>query len=362
MKQLLVGAGAIFFVASGSAAAGELCDAATQAAPGLACAEAPLGVALSRDPLRAQSLAGLGRGGETRFRRHFGLDPARYAIVEFDDPALLGGHIRALNAGGFKRTLPWFAPTAYLAAISAAAVSQARAEGEAADLAPERIEALAAEAAARARAVFTPFEIADDEAGVVPHEVGHGWYTEAFWPGITLDTDGHYGGPGADWMDETAAVLVEGGDFPDNRRRDFLEIYHGEAADMRGYLLDLAGFLNREHPGKAAVAQDAAKAESNATGAPVVAVVPRGSGPEQDRFSAYYPMARVFADYLIERTGDTAVFGSIGDSFARGETFDRWLANEGTRRGLAGTVPELQDAWLTWLTMRFREPGPVSGS
>ena len=65
------------------------------------------------------------------------------------------------------------------------------------------------------------------DAGVLPHEIGHGWYVELFWPGAVQDRSGHYGGPGPDWLDETAAILMETEAFAADRRRQFEQIYRG---------------------------------------------------------------------------------------------------------------------------------------
>lgn len=61
------------------------------------CVETPGGVAIAASAERAADLASLARLGEQRFNRQFSLQPTRYALFEFDDPAHVGGWQRAFS-------------------------------------------------------------------------------------------------------------------------------------------------------------------------------------------------------------------------------------------------------------------------
>ena len=350
-------AAAVFMMGTAYAAdTPSLCDSALSAAPEMTCAEAPLGVALSVEPARAAQLSLLARAGEERFRRHFGRDPARYAIIEFSSPEQLGGKQRALNDAGFRRTLPWFSQTAYAEAITTAVRAAAEQAAREQGLSASETQAAVRLALETQVPPTDAYAITRDEAGVVPHEMGHGWYTEAFWPGAAMDRDAHYGSPGPDWMDETAAVLMESGDFAEDRRRQFREIYLASEAATSGIeaedLLSIVDFLHGAHPHAGAANNDPAPAD----GAPTVQVALDEDAELSRRTTIFYVKARVFADFLIDTTGDEAVFGSIGTAFARGAAFEDWLATEGRARGLATRLPALQRQWRAWLRARYGPP------
>ncbi|MBU1384939.1 MAG: hypothetical protein KKG14_07090 [Alphaproteobacteria bacterium] len=78
---------------------------------------------------------------------------------------------------------------------------------------------------------------------------------------------------------------------------------------------------------------------------------------EQARAVMFYAQARVFADFLLERTGDPAVYGRIARALADGRTMDQWLAVDGAASGLPGSVTALDAAWMAWLADAY---GPAA--
>ena len=335
------------------------CAAAVAVVPGSDCAAATFGTALAPDPAEAQRLAGLMREGEVRFRRHFGLDPRPYSIIQGVKPGMLDAHRKA----GLGRALPWLTYSEYeesaLGSVRRGTETQAKAQNVPADRIPQVVEA----AVAKWRGDNTLAKRHETEAGVVPHEIGHLWYAEQYWPGVFLDTRGHYGGPGPDWMDETAAVLMESEAFGADRRKAFEGVYKATSASATfrnttpSELLDLPLFLSREHPAKGL--QERLKATA-APGATSEIRVLTGDEARQVATGAglFYLQARLFADYLIERTGNPAVFGEIGAAFGRGETMEQWLATRGPALRLGSTIPELTAGWRTWLAARLGPPAP----
>ena len=67
----------------------------------------------------------------------------------------------------------------------------------------------------------------------------------------------------------------------------------------------------------------------------------------------------MFADFLIDVSGDPSIFGDIGAAFGRGETMDDWLGQQGAGHGLPATMSALESAWRAYLAARF---GPPKGS
>lgn len=332
------------------------CATASRAAPGKVCVAAPNGVVLSPNPADAARLAGLARDGEARMLRHFGRTPARYAIVQ----DIGTNDAKALNKAGFKSVLPWLTPAqmeeGVVGSLRRGAEAQARAQGVTGADAKEAVDAVVA----RWRAANSGDARVQQEAGIVPHEAGHLWYMRAYWPNARADGVGHYGGPGPDWMDETAAVLMEADSFAADRRAQFKSVYTGAATGAvmgtlsAAELVDLPRFLGRDHPGKALQQRVAAGPVSGGSGVRILA------GPEAVSAAGgaimFYLQSRLFADYLIERTGKPAIFGAIGAAFGRGLTIERWLAASGRANGLPGDVAELDADWRAWLVKRY---GPV---
>jgi hypothetical protein len=64
----------------------------------------------------------------------------------------------------------------------------------------------------------------------------------------------------------------------------------------------------------------------------------------------------MFADFLMDKTSDPAVFSSIAQALAQGRTFEAWLGSEGRASGLSPTLDGLNDEWRAWLTTRLGAP------
>lgn len=190
------------------------------------------------------------------------------------------------------------------------------------------------------------------DAGMLPHELGHLWFTQAFWPTAGQVEDGvsHYGGPGPDWLDALAAVLLEDAPTTDRRRVQMDLLLQGEVVPAIGpvagreTLLDLKGFLSRPHPALARVQMNAPNLPSG--GGIALVYTPAGGGPNpvvQERL--FYIQARGFADFLIDKTERATVFADIAQALADGRTFPEWLSTDGATLGLPGSVDGLEELW-----------------
>lgn len=347
---------ALWFGWSSPALAQDLCAQAVAAAPGKACVANPNGVVLAPDAAEAEPIAAAVREGEARFARHFGRTPPRYAIVV----DFRADELRALSAAGFLRILPWLTAAQFetnaLESVRRGAEAQARAQG----LGPDQAAAVVEQAEARWRTMNTPEAQEARDAGVLPHEIGHMWYAQLYWPESQLDRGSHYGGPGPDWLDETAAILMESDGFAANRRRQFELVYRGggDQPALSGIsteeLIDLRRFLTREHPGRSMQAPRPAAGQSG----PQIRILTGEEGRAAARGAAlFYLQGRMFADFLLERSGNPAVFADIGAAFGAGRTIDQWLAARGEANHLPASIDALDAAWRTWLRERFGSPG-----
>lgn len=346
------------------AGAEDLCARALTAlgtgAAALACTGTPTGVAIAPDADRAAQLSRLGQAGEERFRTSFGRDVPHYVVLEAVELDGVPEPKVALEAAGFERVLIWFSQEDYVRQVATAT----RASAEAAARRQGLDETMVAIAADRAVAARRPTQEVLDarEAQVVPHELGHGWFVRTFWPDHQSAAQDHYGGPGPDWLDEVAAMLMEDEGGAEERRKVFRDVYLGRAgAPLSTFpvadLVDLPRFLAREHPTQT---RPDIRPEASAAGGGVTMRVIDSSDPDAMarvlEAALYYPQGRMFADFLLDRTGDPQVFKVIAEASAQGSSFEDWLSAEGPSRRLPGSIADLDTAWREWLAVRLGPP------
>ncbi|MFC5372713.1 hypothetical protein ACFPIF_09130 [Brevundimonas faecalis] len=322
------------------------CVRALAAAPGMACVEAGRGVVLAEDESEARRLAAHAVGAEARFAQGFSGSSAPYAVIMAPSTSARNG----LKAAGFQHVLSWPAPRSFNEAARSSLETGARRFAASQGM----TEAQTRQVVERALSQLpTPEAQAALDAGMVPHELGHLWFTAAFWPDAAAsetEAPRHYGGPGPDWLDEAAAVFMEDEATADQRRDQFRALMRGETlpalgpTDGRSVLLDLAGFLGRDHPGLAravSVAPDLAR-----SGGVGVSFTPAGAGPAPATLERlFYVQARVFSDYLIRTSGRPAVLAEIAQATAGGQDFETWLARRGPDLGLPSSLAALQTDW-----------------
>ncbi|WP_374321941.1 hypothetical protein [Brevundimonas sp.] len=355
------------------ASAEDLCAKARTAlgpaAAGLACVGTSAGVALAADMDRAAQLSRLGEAGEGRFRAHFGRDAPLYIILEAVELDGVPDPRAELQGAGFARALIWFTHADYVRQVTTASRTSAEAAARRQGL-DEQTASAAGDRAVAARRLGR-LELDAREAQVVPHELGHGWFISAFWPGHQGVAQGHYGGPGPDWLDEISAMLMESGDGAEERRKVFRDAYQGRGSGALAtypvaHLIDLPRFLSREHPAQSR--PDIRPTESSPAGGVTMRVI---TSSDQAALASvaeaamYYPQGRMFADFLLDRTGDPLVFKTIAEGLAEGQNFEGWLAANGSARDLPGSLAELDAAWREWLNARFGPPlskSPQSGN
>ncbi len=326
------------------------------------CADAPHGVVLAASEDRAVALATIAAQGEVRFARHFDRAPPRYALIE-GDGAFDGAVGDALSTAGYVWRFPWLSAKAQSDGMAASVRRAVEARAKAQGATAEATEAMVTAALAQQQARQSTEAIDRRERGVVPHELGHGWYMRGWWPEVPKveGAKGQYGGPGPDWMDEVAAVLMEDDVLTAERRSGFASRLEAGGSE-RERLLDLKTFLTTDHPmaGRtltmpAATPPPAGTVASAA--APVrISRVGVMSGEEARSLAPsgllFYLQSRSFADYLIERAGPSRAFVTAADTFAAGGTTADWLARHGALLGIATDLDALQADWRAWAIAR----------
>lgn len=347
-----------------AAATDASCARAAEIVPQLTCVTAQYGFAAAADEARARALAAMGDAGAKRFEQRFGHRPSAYLIVEPPNEPLDRSTVKALKSIGFPTVLPWLSVAAYRAQFEVGV--RASLQEQLKDLPKDAQEAAVNDALSKIK-VLDPAERALIDAAAVPHELGHDWYIQAYWPATAPEGDVHYAGPGPDWMDEAAAIAMEPDPARAKRLAHFGERYAKIAAtgDFQGRpakeLLDLAAFFSMRHPADASVQQlaetDAKDADSNA-GVDIL------TGEEAQRIAArsyqFYLQAAAVTEYLIERSGNPAILGEFGRAFGRGTPIDTVLA--AMPGPLAKSVADMQADWERWLASRYRAQASSSTS
>jgi len=307
------------------------------------CVEAASGIVIAADPETAASMLAGATTGAQRFRDAFGREPSRHAVFTFDDPGAVPATSAALRALGFVTVL--HLPSDELRQRQLAeAMRRAQAAGGVVQL----------PAGARRSPPGGGGGIGEPRGGnTVPHELGHLWYANAFWPEpAAASTPGvrRYGSAAPDWLDEAAAMLMEDEAGVESYRR---RVADGRSPDpqIAGSIppeIPLSTLTRMDHPTLASLPPPGAGAGSG----PVVLTVPLQP-------SLFYAQVRVFTDYLIARSGDPRILAVISEGLRDDPSFADWLAGEGGRHGLPTSLDAMQDDWDDWLTVRFGERRPA---
>lgn len=340
-------------------------DALAAVGDGYRCAASVNGVALAADEAQAIALLGFAETGDAAFRIAMGREAPRYAVVEIDGTTLDDTKRNALRSAGFSIVLPWFSPAAYRAQVEASVRRAIDQQAAAANLPIEQIDALVQTQVSRMPDVASPASLAARAAVVIPHELGHIWYRQSFWPGAE-SSRGHYGSPGPDWLDEAAAVRMEPATSYATRLNGFWARYRRDpvavttSTDPAVGIANLRVYFDSAHPlaerARAVVDADRLPGGRGGSGTRIVL----RTGAEAERIAGdgvrYYEQGAVVARYLAERSGDPAILGRIGAAFGRGETIDQWLANGEAKGELPRTVAAMQSDWEAWLSANVPAP------
>ncbi len=303
-------------------------------------------IAVIAKPDIADPILSSAQEGAAAFTRYFGAKVSSVAIVP-------GGVITKdmsakLKRNGFDRSLPWIsaADKQVLAAQSVRRQVQEQTKG----LPPEQQAAIMKMALAKVSGGDNPASpnMSATEEGALTHELGHLWFIAAFQPRADQPrTDkgskGHgYGGWAPDWLDETAAVLLENAALTETRRAAFAKIAKAD-------LYPLPKFLTMEHPALKSAQSLKEKMGGKLGQGESRAIVL--SGKEAEAFleaskagdpGVFYTQVRGFADFIISETGDERIFAKLARELASGGSLETWLAASG---GLPSTLTALEANW-----------------
>jgi hypothetical protein len=335
----------------------EPCEMLVLSQPANFCVKDGSGVVIAGSRDRAQQLLDLGSSGFKRFSRYFGKTATSYAIVEIGAEGLSQTVRDNLRAAGINVILPWLSPDAYQAQIEGSIRRSVTSQIEKSGLTGSAREA-AIEAAMKQALQRLPADRATRANNIaIPHELGHFWFINGYWPEAAGKSSGHYGGPGPDWLDEMAAVLMEPDESKMQRRLQFWDRYRAiqmtrkKQLDPKDELLNIIQYFSISHPvadaAQAVMQNNSGLANSGKTTVRIL------TGEEAKRVSGdgirFYLQSLLVSDYLRARSKNEAIFGIISAAAGSKITFSDWLAKHGRRHGLPTTVEALQSDWLKWL-------------
>jgi hypothetical protein len=333
--------------AAPAAAAPGGCAAAIKAVPVKACVETSHGVALADSDAEAAALAEHGRAAEARFEKHFGRKAAPYALLTSEKQTDLG----PLKALDYTVSYRWETDAQYDESMLSSLKSNIQKMVAERGLSKEQADQIYNQSLDRHAKRVESGERNKSKGSVIPRQIGQASLVHAFWPQATAQSSS----AAPDWLKEVAGTLVEDDAAANQKREQFKGGYQGKGWDPMTFLLsseqlmNLTDLLTKPRP---------QGPTSTGSGTSVQVMQVRGAGPSPIAASISYPVqARVFADYMVERTAQPAVFGNIATAMSGGQTLEQWLAGEGAGLGLPGSIAALEADWKAWLLKKFGKPG-----
>ncbi|WP_262693123.1 hypothetical protein [Kordiimonas aquimaris] len=321
------------------------------------CLTSDVGVIIGRPGTTASYADGIEKAAIT-FERFFGHKAPKAAVVLGE---VVDMDIRRSLTDVYPVVLPWLTIKDREAMVARSVRAQVLRqqpdlEGAALDAVVER----SVKASLNANSAGRNAE--DMHQGVLAHELGHMFFIRSFWPEETMSMVevrpsqiNRYAGPGPDWLDEMAAVLMENRVLTASRTALL-----GTMSETDDYsdMWDMETYFSMTHPAfeqaRRLIAARQNSAEGRARGGVVILsredVEAGGDGRNPVTF---YAQSRGFADYMIEKTGNERIFADIARYIAAGNSMTEWLAAEGQNYGLSKTVDLLEEDFRLWLKGRY---------
>ena len=328
------------------------------------CQSNERGVAIATTSEKALQLLSYAEAARPSFEVAFQTPAGTYAIIEAGQDGIATSLKDQVRQAGFDIVLVWLSVDGYAAQIENSVRKSVEARLLQSGLDEKAREATVASAIAQTRQQLTAQSSEKRDATAIPHELGHHWFQRAFWPAAEETAQHRYGSPGPDWMDELAAVIVEPEASQNDRREQFWHRYHvikvagAVPSDANHRLLDLAAYLQNEHPMLSAAAR--ISKEAVATGKTGFQVITGNDAMGASQNAAlFYLQSQLVADFLKEASGNPAIFAVIARSLAQGRPFGDWLAMEGAAHGLPTSESGFVGAWLDWLDRKARLRPPM---
>ncbi len=266
----------------------------------------------------------------------FGSPPPAYAVI-LDQAA----SSEDLRTAGAQRVLPWLSPSARRRALERGireTLSRQAPAGQS--------DAIANAAIQQAAPQIEASVVRSSQPGVMAHELGHLWYIQAYWNGVASSGDA-YGSPAPDWLDEAAAVLMEGDSLTRSRRAAFRAL--PPETSSTAFVSTLFG---ETHPAFASGATTADLTAGGSSGSRVMTMTgeefQRRTGTDIGAAAAFYARVRAFVDFIEAKTGDHRALVRLTAHLRSGGSVSDWFAEDPAGRQLGGSVTAADDEFDSW--------------
>lgn len=284
-----------------------------------------------------------------RYERHFGVAP-NPGIVISGDAIEAVDLAELIRKDGYQAVIPWISNADKLRLAEYNIRSQIREQVP--DISEERLER-SVKASLASMTAQQGDSNQETEDGALAHELSHMWFISQYWPEDFApgNTPATYGGPGADWLDEMAAVLSENDYLTKRRWKHFSEI---AVFDNINGFYPLTDFFTMAHPmaqkrePRADAADDSIEIQVKVMTRDEIANM-EGRDP-----TIFYTQSRVFADFMIETSGNERIFADITTHLIANGSMETWLNEEGKKQSLPTSVTQLNNIWQDWLKKRHR--------
>ena len=321
-------------------------DDVIKIASGRACLASNSGVAIADSQERAQDLLAWADDGAARVAARLAIIPSRYAVIDGPGRESAAPVRESLAAQGYPVVLNWLSPQAFQRQMEDNVARTIRQRMAASGVDGPRLDAIVAGAVAQIAGQTDAAAIRQRDSVVVPHELGHKWLGQAYWPNVGR-VAGQYGGPAPDWLEEMVALLAEPDHKLDERREQFWQAYRNDrAAGREPRFHDLAGFLTVPHPMSSQLGGESPHGGGGFTVRVLDSNDPALAGVNPGH---YYLQTLVFYDFMSAAGLGADDLQDLVRAISEGGTFATWLSEKGSGIGLPQTVTDLERRWRDWL-------------
>jgi len=303
-------------------------------------AEFSAGQTMAVSKERADQLAEISRTTILAFEKKF-KPVTKKGLVYTTDAAKVEGGQSILASKDFAWKLPWFEDASKIFRSAVEEQVRKQLQGQ-----PESVIQSAIDKALASQPKGSAVSKGGDIA--LGHEIGHMLLISTYWPGhLDRPADqersggGHYGGPASDWLDEAAAIAMEGDALTESRRKQFAKIVHGPDKTL---VWSLAELVTMKHPALSTKMMEDVKPKDG------VAVKRLDSNdPTVKRQGVFYAQIRNLIDFLETKTKNPKVLGEIAENEAAGKGFEDWLKANAAKYTLPANLSALEKEWkVAW--------------
>ncbi len=306
------------------------------------CSHSSLGLVASKED-GAETYLPIMQNAAQIFEKHFGKKPSLTALT-------LGGSAPdtfkdALKENGYTTIMPWLTPDQKSKLVAGNIRKQIKAQQP--SLPDATVDTIVAEQVEKLKKQGA-VQSGDLEKGVLAHELAHMWFHHAYYPDSEPDGEPQYGSDAPDWLDELSAVLAENEAVTKGRLKALEKLAASGNFDA---FWPLEEYFQMEHP----LFRQVTKIREQASKPKVSSSIMIKNlddfdlGENARNPADFYAQSRGLADYLMDKSGNPAIFHEIASHISSGHSMVSWLAKNGKQHNIPSSITELEADWHTWM-------------